>query len=167
MFQPWDDTAYTGATSECLDRGSASREIPDRRRSPGPRRALPRNEILEKSTERLRALIMGVSDCLPCQEGELASARVWVDRRDGRGWIVEKRQEVVDWGDPTTQPPMAIEKPFLRFCRPLEDYSVEITPPDTPLDAFTTGQLSELFDRAKARRAFRAMHASSYGGPTP
>ena len=110
---------------------------------------------------------MGVNDRLSCQEGELASARVWVDRRDGKGWIVEKRQEVVDWGDATTQPLMAIERPFLRFCRPLEDYSVEIPPPDTPLDGFTTDQLSELFDRAKARRVFRARHASVYGGPTP
>ena len=109
---------------------------------------------------------MGVNDRLPCEEGELASARVWVDRRDGRGWIVEKSKEVVDWGDPMTQPPAAVERPFLRFCRPLEDYSVELTP-DAPLDAIPPDQLSELFDRAKARRVFRSRRAPGHGGAKP
>jgi hypothetical protein len=72
----------------------------------------------------------------------------------------------VDWGDPTAQPPAAVERPFLRFCRPLEDYSVELTP-DAPLDEIPHDQLSELFDRAKAKRIFRSRQASFYGGPTP
>lgn len=96
----------------------------------------------------------------------MAAARVWVDRRDGKGWIVEKRQEVVDWGDPTAQPPVAIEKLFLRFCRPHEDYSVELTP-DTPLEAFTTDELQGLLEQAKARRVLQSVQARAYGTHAP
>lgn len=96
----------------------------------------------------------------------MAAARVWVDRRDGKGWIVEKRQEVVDWGDPTAQPPVAIEKLFLRFCRPHEDYSVELTP-DTPLEAFTTDELQRLLEQAKARRVLQSVQARAYGTHAP
>ena len=46
--QVWDDTAYTGATRECLDRGATSREIPDPSGDLPSRPTLPRNEILEK-----------------------------------------------------------------------------------------------------------------------
>ena len=72
---------------------------------------------------------------------------------------MEKRQEVVEWGNPTGEPPLAVEKPFLRFCRPLEDYLVELTP-DTPLDAFTTDQLLGLFEKAKAEGRGRARRAT-------
>jgi hypothetical protein len=88
----------------------------------------------------------------------LAAARVWVDRRDGKGWVVEKRHEVVEWGEPTGELPVAVERPFLRFCRPQEDYLVELTP-DTPLDAFSPDQLLGLFERAKAEGRIRARRA--------
>ena len=79
----------------------------------------------------------------------MAAARVWVDHRDGRGWIVEKRRETLDWGNPVTDPTHVIETPFLRFCRPREDYLVELAP-DTPLEAFTPDQLLGLFDMARS-----------------